>query len=217
MRVLYVEDDEALAKSVSQMLESDGHVCEKVSHGKQAIDQAKRNSYDFILVDVMLPDIDGFEVIKELRSAGVQTPYLIQSGLVDRNSAFGGLAFGVGEYLVKPFTKAELINTMHTVLARSRINEIASPNGPPPGLVVEDDDRRQHRRFKTVRPARILHRDGIDCKIIDMSHSGAAIRLPDEACYCPPRFDLRMMNGDVVQCEVCWRLRERIGVRFLTD
>lgn len=217
MRVLYVEDDEALAKSVAQMLESDGHVCEKIAHGKEAIDLAKRNSYDFILVDVMLPDIDGFEVIKQLRDAGVQTPYLIQSGLVDRNSAFGGLAFGVGEYLVKPFTKAELINTMNGVLARSRVNEIASPNGPPAGLLVEHDDRRQHRRFKTLRPARILHRDGIDCKIVDMSQGGAAIRLPDEASYCPPTFDMRLRNGDIVQCEVCWRLRERVGVRFLTD
>lgn len=217
MRVLYVEDDEALAKSVSQMLESDGHVCEKIGKGMDAIDLAKRNSYDFILVDVMLPDIDGFEVIKRLRDAGVQTPYLIQSGLVDRNSAFGGLAFGVGEYLVKPFTKAELINTMNGVLARSRVNEIAGPSGPPRGLAMEDDDRRRHRRFKTVRPARILHRDGIDCKIVDMSQGGAAIRLPDESCYCPPNFDLKLRNGDVVQCEVCWRLRERIGVRFLAE
>jgi DNA-binding response OmpR family regulator len=215
MRVLYVEDDEAMAQSVSLMLEGDGHVCEQTSHGKEAVDLAKRNDYDFILLDVMLPDIDGFEVIKQLRGAGVQTPFVFQSGLVDRNSAFGGLAFGVGEYLVKPFTKAELMTTMHTVLARSKINEIASPDGPPKGIAVEHDDRRQHRRFKTVRPALILERGGIDCKIIDMSHGGAALRLPNESSYCPPTFDLKTRDGEVYHCEVCWRLRERVGVKFV--
>ena len=217
MRVLFVEDDQSSAHAVELMLREVGHACDQTELGEQAVELAKTNDYDLILLDVILPDIDGYEVIERLRAERVRTPYLIQSGLVDRGSEFAGLAFGSSEYLVKPFTKAELINSIYGVLTRSRVAEIASPDGPPPGLLVEDDDRRRHRRFKTLRPARILHRDGIDCKIVDMSQGGAAIRLPEEASYCPPTFDLRLRNGNVVQCEVCWRLRERVGVRFLAD
>ena len=109
MRILYVEDDESKAEIVEMMLSSVGHDCDKVQLGEQAVSLAQDLAYDLILLDVILPDIDGFEVIRRLRSAGVDTPYLIQSGLVDRNSAFASLAFGTGEYLVKPFTQQELI------------------------------------------------------------------------------------------------------------
>ena len=69
MRVLYVEDDGTVAKSVQLMLESEGHDCDATDSGKRAIELAKRGRYDIILLDIMLPDIDGYEVIKRLRAA----------------------------------------------------------------------------------------------------------------------------------------------------
>jgi DNA-binding response OmpR family regulator len=121
MRVLLVDDDPNFAQSVVLMLEDVGHRCVATTSGEEAIELAKTRDFDFILIDLLLPDIDGYEVIEQLKLEGVPTPYLIQSGLVDRDSEFGGLAFGTGEYLVKPFTKSELVSGMEAVIARSRV------------------------------------------------------------------------------------------------
>ncbi|MDH3914479.1 MAG: response regulator, partial [Rhodospirillales bacterium] len=148
MRVLYVEDDEKSAGAVELMLREVGHVCDKTDLGERAIELARANQYDFLLVDVMLPDIDGYEVIERLRAEGIQIPFLIQSGLVDRDSAFGGLAFGSGEYLVKPFTKTELIARMESVVARSRLAaglEVGGLGAQQEPLVERRDERRRHR------------------------------------------------------------------------
>ncbi len=104
--------------------------------GEYAVQLAAREDYDLVLLDVMLPDIDGYEVIRRLRSAGVSTPYLIVSGLVDRESEFGSLAFGIGDYLVKPFTKDELISRVTAVIARSRLAKLPILEEPPPCLAA---------------------------------------------------------------------------------
>jgi len=218
MRVLYVEDDENSASAVELMLREVGHACDKTDLGEHAIKLAKANDYDFILLDVMLPDIDGYEVIERLRSDGVNTPYLIQSGLVDRDSEFGGLAFGSSEYLVKPFTKAELVGRMEAVIARAKLaagmaleqqgGDRSEPLGPL-------DERRRHRRFKTVKRAWIDVGLGIDCKIVNLSHGGAAVRLPDDKTNLPPTFDLKLETGAAYRCRLCWKLGDKVGVQFL--
>jgi DNA-binding response OmpR family regulator len=218
MRVLYVEDDDNSARAVELMLREVGHVCDKTDLGERAIELAKANEYDFLLLDVMLPDIDGYEVIERLRAEGIQIPFLIQSGLVDRDSAFGGLAFGSGEYLVKPFTKTELIGRMESVVARSRLAaglELGGQDENRKPLVEPRDERRRHRRFKTIKTARIDFGHGVECKIVNLSHGGAAIRLSDGTTGLPPTFDLTLESGETYRCRLCWKLRDKIGVEFL--
>ena len=84
MQVLYVEDDKLMAKNVELILQKEGHFCHTADRGERAVELAKRNAYDIIILDIMLPDFDGYEVIERLRASGIDTPYLIQSGLVDR-------------------------------------------------------------------------------------------------------------------------------------
>ena len=218
MRVLLVDDDPNVAQSIMLMLEDVGHVCEATNCGEQAVALATKKDFDLILLDLLLPDIDGYEVIQRLRAAGNETPYLIQSGLVDKNSEFAGLAFGTGEYLVKPFTKAELVSGMEAVIARSRL--VASGGAeysPSPRLepAPEGPTHRQHRRFKTLKKARIEYGTGIDCKILNLSHGGAAIRLPEEKTEIPPTFFLDLQSGEHYHCRICWRFKEKIGVKFL--
>ncbi len=119
MRVLYVEDDDNLALAVEQMLRQDGNSCDRVRSGAGAVKLGQTNEYDVILLDVMLPDIDGYEVIRLLQGAGVNTPVLIQSGLVERDKAMDGLGFGVDDYLIKPFNRDELISQVRKAAARS--------------------------------------------------------------------------------------------------
>ena len=220
MRILYVEDDESGAKVVEKMLSSVGHDCDKVQLGEQAVSLAQDLAYDFILLDVMLPDIDGFEVIRRLRSAGVDTPYLIQSGLVDRNSAFASLAFGTGEYLVKPFTQQELISAMHAVLDRRKLvpsNDLDDPAEESLilGEASNGSGQRKSRRFTTVKDARINSGVGVDCKILNLSHGGASLRLPEKDLEIPPNFVLELKSGDILHCRVCWRIDERVGIKYL--
>lgn len=220
MRILCVEDDESNAEVVERMLLSVGHNCDRAQLGEQALSLAQEHAYDFILLDIMLPDIDGFEVLRRLRSAGIDTPYLIQSGLVDRDSTFASLAFGTGEYLVKPFTQQELIGAMHAVLARAKL--IASQNlgdSAEESLVGSDESdenrQRQCRRFKTVKEARIDFGAGIDCKILNLSHGGAALRLPANDLQVPPTFNMTLKSGETHHCQVCWRNEAKIGVKYL--
>jgi DNA-binding response OmpR family regulator len=218
MRVLFVEDDQSSAQAVELMLREVGHDCDCTHLGERAIELARANQYDFLLLDVILPDIDGYEVIERLRADGIRLPFLIQSGLVDRDSAFGSLAFGSGEYLVKPFTKTELIARIESVVARAKLAagmEVDGDDALQPPLVEPGGERRRHRRFKTIKVARIDFGPGIDCKIINLSHSGASMRLPDAAMGLPQTFELSLESGETHRCRLCWKLRDKIGVEFL--
>ncbi len=217
MRILHVEDDVTMAKTVELMLQGDGHTYNNTSLGERAVNMAKRNNYDLILLDVMLPDIDGYEVVRRLRESGVHTPFLIQSGLVDRDSQFAGLALGVGEYLIKPFTNDELRARIKAVLARADLDAGLNPfeGDNPCAAKKSDSERRQHRRFKTLKQGTIALGAGIDCKILNLSQGGAAIRLPEGSLDCPDSFDLSVRAGRTYHCRVRWRYGDRIGVKFV--
>lgn len=218
MQVLYVEDDVGMAKIVERMLQDAGYSCDTTGLGKRAVALGQQNEYDLILLDVMLPDIDGYEVIHQLRDAGVETPFLIQSGLLDRNRVTDGLGFGVAEFLVKPFNKSELLERIETVIARSKKAATPAPEPPldsPVDLPETQAERRQHRRFTSEMDAQILHRGRIDCVVLNIAHGGAAIRLPEATTPCPTSFALRLSTGDKRHCLQCWRYGDKIGVKFL--
>jgi two-component system cell cycle response regulator CtrA len=120
MRVLLVEDDSVTAKSVEMMLKSEGYVCDTTDLGEDGLEIGKIYDYDLIILDLMLPDIDGYEVLRRLRSAKVRTPILILSGLSEPDQKVKGLGFGADDYLTKPFDKAELIARIQAIVRRSK-------------------------------------------------------------------------------------------------
>ncbi len=120
MRVLLVEDDTSTAKSIEMMLRSDGYVIDVTDLGEDGLEIGKLYDYDIILLDLMLPDIDGYEVLRRLRSARVHTPVLILSGLTELDNKVKGLGFGADDYLTKPFHKRELIARIHAIVRRSK-------------------------------------------------------------------------------------------------
>ncbi len=223
MRVLYVEDDHAMARTVELMLRQAGHNCETTDSGSQAIDLAKSEEYDVILLDIMLPDIDGYEVIQQVRDAGVPTPFLIQSGLVDRDRLPDGVSFGANHFLVKPFSKGELIKKIDATVEQSR--QEAEPEAPAYQPLAEADveedvakeptERRTHRRFRTLKSARIVCDDPVDCVVVNLSYSGAALKLSQAAKDLPLQFILTLNAGPVRRCRVCWRHGDKVGVKFV--
>jgi two-component system cell cycle response regulator CtrA len=120
MRVLLIEDDNATAQSIELMLESESFNVYTTDLGEEGLDLGKLYDYDIILLDLNLPDMSGFEVLRSLRVSKVKTPTLILSGLVGIEDKVKGLGFGADDYMTKPFHKDELVARIHAVVRRSK-------------------------------------------------------------------------------------------------
>ena len=120
MRVLLVEDDSSTAKSIEMMLKSEGYIVDITDLGEDGLEIGKIYEYDIIILDLMLPDMDGYEVLKRLRAAKISTPILILSGLSELDNKLKGLGFGADDYLTKPFDKRELMARVQAIVRRSQ-------------------------------------------------------------------------------------------------
>jgi len=120
MRVLLIEDDSSTAKSIELMLKSEGYIIDTTDLGEDGIEIGKIYDYDIIILDLMLPDMDGYDVLKTLRASKIETPILILSGLAELDNKLKGLGFGADDYLTKPFDKRELIARIQAIVRRSQ-------------------------------------------------------------------------------------------------
>jgi two-component system cell cycle response regulator CtrA len=120
MRVLHVEDDMTAAKGVSLMLRSIGAVVHHSDTGEEALELTRHYEYDLVLLDVILPDIDGFVVVRRMRIARNDTPVLMLSGLVRPQAKVKALGLGADDYLGKPFDREELLARVRAVVRRNK-------------------------------------------------------------------------------------------------
>src|SRR6478672_1691284 len=119
MRVLLIEDDSATAQSIELMLKSESFNVYMTDLGEEGVDLGKLYDYDLILLDLNLPDMSGYEVLRRLRVSKVKTPILILSGFAGVEDKVRGLGFGADDYMTKPFHKDELVARIHAVVRRS--------------------------------------------------------------------------------------------------
>jgi two-component system cell cycle response regulator CtrA len=120
MRVLLVEDEPTTAKAVEMMLTAEGFTVYTTASGEEGLDLGMVYDYDMILLDLNLPDLHGYDVLKKLRVAKVQTPVLVVSGINDMETKVRAFGFGADDYVTKPFDRAELIARIHAVVRRSK-------------------------------------------------------------------------------------------------
>jgi two-component system cell cycle response regulator CtrA len=120
MRVLLIEDDRAAAQSIELMLKSQSINVYTTDLGEEGIDLGKLYDYDIILLDLNLPDVSGFEVLRTLRVSRVRTPILILSGLAGIEGKCKALGFGADDYMTKPFHRDELVARIHAIVRRSK-------------------------------------------------------------------------------------------------
>jgi len=120
MRVLLIEDDSAAAQSIELMLKSESFTVYATDLGEEGIDLGKIYDYDIILLDLNLPDMSGFEVLRSLRISKVTTPTLILSGLAGIEHKVKGFGVGADDYMTKPFHRDELIARIHAIVRRSK-------------------------------------------------------------------------------------------------
>lgn len=120
MRVLLVEDDFAVSQSIETMLKKEGMIVDTTDLGEDGLEIGKLYDYDIIILDLMLPDINGYEVLRNLRASKVKTPVLILSGLSQPDNKVKGLGYGADDYLTKPFDKSELLARIKAIVRRSK-------------------------------------------------------------------------------------------------
>lgn len=122
MKVLYVEDDEISRTYVQEGLARHGLVVDVAKNGTAGLDRASTGAYDVIVLDVMLPDFDGFELLRRMRSSGIDTPAIFLSARGEVTDRIHGLDLGADDYLPKPFAFAELLLRIRS-LARRRLGD----------------------------------------------------------------------------------------------
>lgn len=120
MRVLLIEDDKTIGQNIAMVLSKEGMVVDTSYLGEDGLEMAKLYDYDIIILDLMLPGMDGYEVIRHLRSNKNNTPVLILSGLSGSDKKVKGLGFGADDYLTKPFDRSELIARVGAIVRRSK-------------------------------------------------------------------------------------------------
>ena len=123
MRVLLVEDDKSTAKSIELMLKSEGYIVDLTDLGEDGLEIGKIYDYDIIILDLMLPDIDGYEVLRRLRSGRVSTPILILSARGDAKSVMAGMEAGASDYLPKPILHHDLVAKVRRMLDLDPVTE----------------------------------------------------------------------------------------------
>lgn len=121
MRILVIEDDKKVAAYITKGMKEAGHTVDTVENGKDGLFMATTESYDAMIVDRMLPELDGLTIIKTIRGAGNKTPALILSALGEVDDRVQGLRSGGDDYLVKPFAFTELLARIE-VLSRRQNN-----------------------------------------------------------------------------------------------
>jgi DNA-binding response OmpR family regulator len=126
MHVLVVEDEPRLARAVRRVLEEDGHIADCTGDGLDALTQASTVPYDIILLDVMLPSLDGYEIAKRLRGRGVSTPILMLTARDAVPDRVRGLDAGADDYLVKPFALMELLARVRALTRRAQMTATES-------------------------------------------------------------------------------------------
>ncbi|MFZ4856638.1 MAG: response regulator transcription factor [Desulfuromonadaceae bacterium] len=139
MKILIIEDEQRLARLLKQGLEEQGFVVDLAYDGSEGQFQAEQYPYDAILLDLMLPEVDGLAILKGLREKGNDVPVLIITARGDVEDRIKGLNFGADDYLAKPFSLDELIARLRALIRRSRGQ--SSPLVTVGDLVIDSNAR----------------------------------------------------------------------------
>jgi len=171
-KLLLVEDEAGLRLTLSDRLASEGYAVETASDGQSGFERAARGGYDLVVLDVMLPRMNGFDVCRELRRRGVETPILMLTARGQVVDKVVGLKLGADDYLTKPFDAAELVARLEALLRRR-------PSAPRPGgeayrfgdIIVD------FRRMEVTRGGRAVDLSARELKLLRhfIEHRGATL------------------------------------------
>lgn len=119
MRILIIEDEYSLADAISETLKKENFIVDIVTNGEEGENEAVTNVYDLILLDVMLPGKNGFEILKSIRQEKIQTPIIMLTAKSEMEDKLNGLENGADDYITKPFHIRELVARIKVILKRN--------------------------------------------------------------------------------------------------
>src|SRR5215213_8558067 len=190
MRVLLIEDEPTTAKAIELMLTNEGFNVYTTDLGEEGLDLGKLYDYDIILLDLNLPDMHGYDVLKKLRLAKVGTPVLILSGISEMDSKVRALGFGADDYVTKPFHRDELVARIHAVVRRSKGHSQS---------VIRTGKLAVNLDAKTVEVdgARV-HLTGKEYAMLELLslRKGTTLRRHQSRCRCPRRQSPKSYAGE---------------------
>jgi two-component system alkaline phosphatase synthesis response regulator PhoP len=171
-RVLLVEDEPGLILTLTDRLASEGYDVTSVTDGNDAVVRGTREPFDIILLDVMLPGRDGFEVCREVRARGVTTPVLMLTARGQLVDKVVGLKLGADDYLTKPFEMPELLARMEALLRRAPARDGASTDSYRFGSIEVD-----FRKAEVTKEGQIVELSALEFKLLKyfIEHRGATI------------------------------------------
>jgi DNA-binding response OmpR family regulator len=181
MKVLIVEDDTKLAQFLAKILTEDGYVADVCRSGADAVPRARSGIYDLVILDWMLPDLDGVSVCRELRNAGMAMPVLMLTARGELKERVMGLESGADDYVVKPFEVEELLARLRALSRRSagfatlqfgelsieRVNHCARVAAKPLDLTSREYALLLHL---AIRPDRVVTRSELLLQVWDTTH-----------------------------------------------
>lgn len=165
--ILLVEDEESLALGLRYNLSEEGYNVDWVDNGKKAIESIEKSPYDLVILDVMLPYLDGFEVAKKIRSRMPQMPILMLTARTRIEDKIKGLELGVDDYMTKPFNLEELLLRLKGMLKRKLWYQHASDSEPIfkfNGFEINFEDLSCHTGSQRIQ---LTHREAMILKIFD--------------------------------------------------
>lgn len=136
-QILVVEDEPTLARLLSYNLSQEGYETKLADHGGEGLQAALSQSFDLIILDIMLPGMNGFEVLEKLRQRGVKTPVIILTARNAEDEVVQGLKAGADDYITKPFGVAELLARVSAVMRRTGSEELQQKEEPGSGKVIQ--------------------------------------------------------------------------------
>ncbi len=171
-RILLVEDEPGLVLTLSDRLVSEGYTVEAASDGETALELTAKESFDLILLDVMLPGKSGFDVCRDLRQRGTQVPILMLTARSQVTDKVVGLKLGADDYLTKPFEMMELLARVEALLRRGPAREAEKP-----GRFQFGEVRVDFRRAEVVREGKPIDLSALEYKLLQyfIQHQGATI------------------------------------------
>jgi DNA-binding response OmpR family regulator len=156
MRLLLVEDDVRIARFVAKGLREESDAVDTVENGNDAVYQTEINDYDLIVLDVMIPGIDGFAVCKAIRAGGKRTPILMLTAKDGVDDRIKGLDSGADDYLTKPFETIELLARLEALLRRPQLPCTYVVGDPEPDTLRKPPNGTRNPHGQGIRAPRIF-------------------------------------------------------------
>ena len=208
MRVLLVEDDVMSARALTDFLKAGGAVTDLAETGEEALELVRHYEYDIVVLDLMLPDMEGYEVVRRMRAARVDVPVLILSGLSRPQAKVKAFAMGADDYITKPYDRGELIARMQAIVRRSK--GFSQPTLRIGNLVLNLDSR------EVTSDGTVVHLTGKEYAILELLVLRKGMVLTKEAFLNHLYGGMDEPEMKIIDVFIC-KLRKKLALAIAAD